>query len=413
MKIWLTEIGECYPFQEGAAPLRMGQLASALNKRGHEIVWWGSCFYHHKKEFLFDEYTEIQINPHYQIRLLEGIGYKKNVSLRRYWHHKVVSRNFAKRASKEENHPDIIISSLPNYELTYESVRLGRAWNIPVLLDVMDLWPDDILNRLPRALRGLARLALSKDFLITKRSMRGADGIVSVSNGFLDWALAYAKRKKDARDNVFYIGYCKKQLSLEYKPLPKFEQLINKLEGKTVFTFLGSFGQSYDLELVVAAAKRMLELDRMDIHFVLAGLGEKYDKISKEVLNNLSLTGWLNEDEMTYLLSASNVGLVPCFHMEGAVTTKPMQYLAHGLPLLSSLRGEMETIISDYEIGFSYPAGDIPSFCSAVLKLADDSSLRKNFSDNALKVFHKKFDAESIYSDYIDHIEMVEKMGKR
>jgi len=413
MKIWLTEIGECYPFQVGSSPIRTGHLASALESRGHDIVWWGANFYHHKKEFLFDKYTEVQVNPHYQIRLLEGLGYQKNVSFRRYCHHKIVARNFRIQASREIDRPDIIVSSLPNYELNYEAVRLGQAWNIPVIVDVMDLWPDDFLNHLPKALRGLARLALSYDFYLTRRSLRLADGIVSVSDGFLDWALKYANRKKEDRDHTYYIGFSRKELSKDYQPRPEFEQTIKKLAGKMIFAFIGSFGQSYDLELVVAVAKKMMDQGREDIHFVLAGTGEKFDKVLRESTRNVTLTGWLNEDEMTHLLSVSHVGLVPCWHMQDAVTTKPMQYLARGLPLLSSLRGEMEAIIDENEIGLSYPPGDISSFHSAILRFADDPMMREKYSSNALKIFHEKFDADAIYPAYIDHIESVVKMGRR
>ena len=38
--------------------------------------------------------------------------------------------------------PDIIVVSLPTIEFSYEACRYGEKNNVPVIVDVRDLWPD-------------------------------------------------------------------------------------------------------------------------------------------------------------------------------------------------------------------------------------------------------------------------------
>ena len=49
--------------------------------------------------------------------------------------------------------PDLILSSIPTSELSLEATKLGKKNNIPVILDIRDLWPDVFLDVLPNFFR--------------------------------------------------------------------------------------------------------------------------------------------------------------------------------------------------------------------------------------------------------------------
>jgi len=119
------------------------------------------------------------------------------------------------------------------------------------------------------------------------------------------------------------------------------------------------------------------------------------------------LPGWLNGEEIATLLSVSYVGMVPCRSRPNTINNKPMQYLSFGLPLISSLEGEMTGIIDEYEIGFSYKPGDLEALIQIVIRLIKDQSLRKKLSLNANKVFAELFDASQIYKNLGNHIEEI------
>jgi glycosyltransferase involved in cell wall biosynthesis len=154
----------------------------------------------------------------------------------------------------------------------------------------------------------------------------------------------------------------------------------------------------------------------LNIHFALAGDGLQFKVLSKKVrsLPNVTLLGWLDRFEISDLLNMSHVGLVPCISVVDAMPNKTFEYLSAGLPILSSLEGEMERIIADSNIGFSYRVGDIDAFCSWVRKLSFDEELRLQQSSNAKNLFHSRFSSTIVYGDYADYIENIgQKKGEQ
>lgn len=414
MLIWLIQTGESHPFQQGARKMRTAILADHLHARGHSIVWWSTNFYHQKKVLLSPGYKEVVVGDNYVIKLIKGLPYRKNVSLRRYFHQRSIVGRFKKLAALCER-PEIIIASMPDHNFAYEAVRFGKVRGIPVLIDIRDLWPDIFIDHVPRKFQNIARWFLKSDFKRLEIALRDADALIAVSGGYLDWGLKKAGRPRQPDDSVFYLGYLNPDSASPSPVNAGFQGLLDNLKGKTVFTFLGTFGMSYDLSLIVEAARKIEKMKLSNVHFVLAGDGEKYQEIKKmsEGMSNITLPGWLNKDEIFSLLRISHVGLVSCLHTKDTVPNKPFEYLAYGLPILSSLRGEMEIMINKYKIGYTYQAGDVDGFCDVVARFANDSTLLKELSENAKGVFNQHFDARNIYEEYAEHIEAVAYESKK
>ena len=170
-----------------------------------------------------------------------------------------------------------------------------------------------------------------------------------------------------------------------------------------------SFGHSYELSLICKAARRLIQMGFLNIHFAFAGDGEQFKTLVKSVqsLPNVSLLGWLDRFEIFDLLNLSHVGLVPCLSVVDAMPNNPFKYLSAGLPILSSLQGEMETIIGDHNIGFSYKSSDIDTFLKFILKLSCDEKLRLHQSQDAASLFRNKFSSKIVYEAYANHVESV------
>jgi glycosyltransferase involved in cell wall biosynthesis len=393
MNIWVTQTGECYPFQENVILMRTGMLAEALLKRGHAVTWWGATFYHPEKIKLFNSYKEIKQKERYKINLLPGISYKNNLSFRRYLHQKKIGFHFKKKIL-DKPIPDVIITSMPIYDLTFEAVKFAKNRGIPVLVDVRDLWPDNIVNKLPFGLRTVGKMALFRDFQKIQWALKNCDGIIGVSQGFLNWGLKYADRPKNDFDRVFYIGSRtpEEQLDNSISKNLTFQKQFELFKHKKIFMFLGTFGHSYELELIVQVAKKIRYMNRDDIHFVLAGDGEHFEKIKKLSIGlpNISLPGFLKRNDAWRLLSSAYAGLNPFKSMPDALNNKAMQYLAFGLPVISSLEGEMIGILDKNNIGFSYKPGDIFALTKNILKLANDPILRDEMKIKAKKIYENK-----------------------
>lgn len=407
MDIWLVTIGEPLPLEPGVRKYRTGMLADQLVERGHTVRWWVSAFEHQRKVMQFDNDQEVTLSDGLTLQVLQGCGYRNNISLARYVDHRLIARKFRLQALKLEA-PDAIIASMPCYHLAYEAVCYARAKEIPILVDVRDLWPDIFLSRLnSRFLKILGTFVLSADFARLRTLLKKADGLVAVSKGYLQWALEKGGRPAHQWDRVFFLGYKAPQRSLAPVRDTNLPDWLKRRENQKLLIFIGTFGVSYELKLLLQVAQRMQAAGRTDICLVLAGTGEQADEINKEAcrLSNVVLPGWVGTEEIAMLLANGYVGLVPCRSTKNTVPNKPFEYLSNGLPLISSLEGEMADMVKCHGIGFNYLPGDLKGLCHAIETLLDNPSLREEMSGKALAFFKEYGDADKIYKDYAEHIE--------
>ncbi len=414
MNVWMLAIGELLPLSDNIRKMRMSILSDVLIDRGHTILWWTSAFEHQRKRWIVREDKEIVIQPNYRLYCLQGCGYKKNFCLKRYIDHRIIASKFRKKALDYPK-PDIIVASMPCYHLAYEGAVYAHKHGIPLVLDIQDPWPDIFWGQFSGMVRKLIKIALYWDRIRLKRQIELADSVIAVSEGFLYWALKKVPRERRKKDRVFYLGY---EASLECKGRAKERKLpewIENLKGKKIFLFLGTFGRSYELRLILEVAKKLYEEGKKEIVFVLAGTGEQF-AIIKEIsqgLPNVMLPGWIDREKIRYLLEISWSGLVPCVSALDTVPNKPFEYLSAGLPLISSLGGEMERLIERYELGFNYRVGNIKELYQCILKLAEDKELRNRISNNCLQFFKRFGDAGIIYNEYADFLENLVKDFKR
>ena len=407
MLVWLIKDGETLPIQAGTRRMRTGLLAAELVHRGHSVFWWSSTFSHQRKVLLCDHDCEVKIEPSFTLKLVHAGSYRNHISFQRYRHHRVLAHRFRQQAETMPK-PDVIVSAFPTIDLAYEASQYARSRRVPIIVDIRDLWPDVFIDKTPRFLQWLARILLTGEFNKTKYLLRSANSLVAVSQGYLNWSLRHAGRQQVESDKLFYIGF-PDAIASEHEASVRIQSLRERVAGKVVFVFIGSFGYSYELDLVCEVARRMLAMKLDHIHFVLVGDGQQFDTISRKAatLPNITLTGWLNQAELSDVLAISDVGLVPCLSVADTLPNKPFEYLSAGLPVLSSLEGEMAQIISDHEVGYSYSCGDATSLCDYIVKLAEDSALRQRLARNSKVLFESRFRAEVIYSTYASHIEQI------
>jgi glycosyltransferase involved in cell wall biosynthesis len=414
MRVWIIEIGEPLPVVDGSfRDFRVGMLAESLVDYGHEIVWWASTFNHLNKKHRFDSSCTIEPRSGLQIRLLHGPGYGRNASLQRFLHHRVVANAFASEASKAPSVPDVIFCCLPTLELPEKAVAFGQEVGIPVVVDVRDLWPDHYLTLVPKRVRGLLKLALLSEFRRVRRIMKGASGITAISNSFLTWALNYAERKKQPLDGVFPMGYPTSSSLPASKIKDKQEQLISAYKINSdhlIVTFVGTFCSSYALETVIEAARILDQAGQRDVQFILVGDGDNGRKLRSQAqgLCNVIFTGWFDQSSIFAILGISSVGLAP-YHTNASMSlpNKPFEYMSGGLPLLSSLPGELETLIYGEKVGLQYQAEDVDSLVEKIRWFAARPDARRDMGTRARKLFDEQFSAEVIYPRLVQHLEKV------
>ena len=164
--------------------------------------------------------------------------YDRNVSLRRYLHHRRLGHRFFEVARTLQP-PDAIVCAFPVIDLAYYAARYAKVLRIPLVIDVRDLRPDTFLGKLPTGSQWLGRLLFVKDFRRAHYTCAAASSCLSISQGCLDWALTKAGRPAGPGDRVFHTGYPDAPMN---EALPR-APIRPEWSGKVLFTFVGSFGE--------------------------------------------------------------------------------------------------------------------------------------------------------------------------
>ena len=174
MKIWIMKTGEPIPTSQNKDRLmRMGMLAEELNKRGHNVIWFSNTFDHLKKQQLYNKDTIVNVTDNYSIYLIHAMGYKRNISVSRIINHKVIAKKFS-RIAKKLDKPDLIYASFPTIDYAEEAIKYGKRNNVPVIIDIRDLWPDIFKHNLSKPLALIASPYINIMNYKTKKIMRQA-----------------------------------------------------------------------------------------------------------------------------------------------------------------------------------------------------------------------------------------------
>jgi glycosyltransferase involved in cell wall biosynthesis len=412
MRIWLVAISEPVPLAEGLAdrPHRTGAFAEYASRQKHEVVWWTSTFDHFRKKQLFERDSVMQVNPNLQIRFLRGYGYRKNVSLARIADHRRISAKFAEQASLQPR-PDVVLVELPPVELARKCTQYGRQAGVPVVVDMLDMWPDIFPNVFPRSVRWAARLALLPMFGLARAISADATAIIGMTDDFVEWGLRKSHRTRSRWDRAFPLTT--NHPTCEPEALAGANQFWDHL-GITgdVFTacFVGSLGRQFDIKTVIEGAQ-ILYRRGVAARFVICGSGENLElyRAMSANLDNVVLPGWVNRAQMQSLLARCSVGIDPLpdrFDYLATINNKAVDYLSAGLPVLSSPRkGVLWEFLRSHGCGLSYEAHDSLALADTVTGLIRDPSLLSAMSARARCVFLREFEAEAVHELLLQYLQ--------
>lgn len=409
MRIWLLRDGCPLP-TEGVDVrlLRFGLLANVLQKMGHHVTWWTSTFNHTQKSFHELKDTEYQLNLNYKIKLIHSRGYARNISFARIQHNQIMARRFLKLTQSEEK-PDLILASMPTIELAYAATQYGKENNIPVIVDLRDMWPDIMVEIFPKLLQPFARIALSRLYRMMQLTCQNATALSAITPEFLDWGLCYAKRKKNTPlDAVFPHGYLQappSNAALESANDFWDGRGITKDSSAFIITFVGSMSRSHQLEDVIEV---VMSLNK-NVKLVIAGTLGKLPLYKKIAGNhkNIIFPGWLNRAQVWSLLQRSSVGIAPYIPRKdfmASIPNKAIEYMAAGLPILTCLPGVLHTLIRNHNVGLYYPSGDKETLAKNIEILRSNPELLKTLSNNGKNLFQEKYTAEKVYADMATHL---------
>lgn len=421
MKIWLIKLDEDLPIDENYRPSRMGMLSYFLCKRGHDVLRWSSDFHHKIGKNRFGCDKTINYSKNLTLKFLSSnITYKSPVSLFRLLNNLHIAYKLSKKAQNYQP-PDLIVCSMPTTELALVSSQLGKRFNIPVIIDARDMWP----NIIEIELSGIKKILSFPIIKIMKRNLKVAcknsTSLVGITKHFRDFLLNYAGRKKNKNfDGIFPISFDSSLNNLSIADKIKAQNFWKKCFGnnlnfknKKIVYFAGAFNSTVykSLNPIVSLVKKVEKLFP-DYIFVFCGKGQYEKEIQTSFVNmsNTIMPGHVNSINLAYLRSVSYLALQPIenrLDYTKSLSNKFFEYISSGLPIITSLTGITEREIKKNKIGYVYK-NEIGLF-NVMAKLYKDNSLRNDISKNAKKLFFNKFSHKKVYDNFAIHCENVVK----
>lgn len=392
--IWILQTGEPTPSpkDERVRLFRSGLLSFYLSKN-HEVIWWSSNFDHANKKFRGTE-NEYNASPKLKILFLKSLGYKKNVSLKRIFCQIFTAFQFFIESFKYPK-PDIIVANYPTPELCLAAILYSKYVGCKCVIDVRDLWPDDISSLFHRKLKLIAKVLLIPYFLVKKFTFSYCSAVCGVTQGYLDWA-----QNSNPLNKVFH---------LSTERYHNFSPTVIKIDQCLNFVFSGMLGSSVLLENYIGLFERLNSIGikfRVDI----CGSGDKFYYYKSLFYNqgNIVLHGFCDYKKLQNILSKAHIGLIPYFGSSSLnlnIPNKVGEYCNHGLVILNSLDGLTSSLVEEYKIGINFLENNVTEIKKAssyITSLIDNQIAFGKIVRNSRNVFEKKFNSEKVYKKYCD-----------
>jgi len=399
--------------EDNARPMRAMNLSNALVQAGHRVVLWSSAFYHQEKRHRSSTAQSIRVSDSLEIRLIPSRGYQRHIGFGRLIDHAGLAFNLKKMLDHAESLPDVAFIGYPPIETAAVLARWLARRGVPSLVDVKDQWPSLFLDAVPAPLRPLGRMALWPYFHLARRAIRDSTGMSAMANGFLDWALSFAKRERTDMDGVFPLTSPLGQVSAsqldEARRWWEGQGILD--DGRPRVCFVGSHSPAFDFRPVQEAAKMAVN-GINSCEFVICGDGGSSSELRAMMagLPNVHFPGWVDLPKIEALAERSQAALAPYLNIENFTRNLPnkiVDALSLGLPILSPLQGEVASLISENGVGIRYGTDTGKNLHDCIQALTKDAALQKSMSQKARTLYAERFSFEMVYGGLVKHLEML------
>ena len=273
----------------------------------------------------------------------------------------------------EEDKPDVIIASSPDFFHTLSGWLLSRRHKASFIMEVRDLWPD-IFKDLGLISNRFILWALS---LLAKFVYGRASAVVTVTKGYA----AQLVTKGVKAEKVYVIPNAVNDADFQAADRARAEQAGNRIRSELqinplskVILYVGNHGKAQGLGQLVDAAR--LLMNRSDIQFVLVGDGADKQRLQDlaKGLPNLQFLPNQSKDKVWALydmctLSVSCLRDIPSFNT--TIPSKIFEIMAAQVPLIACLQGEAADIVTQAEAGVVVPPEQPDKLAAAITSLID------------------------------------------
>ena len=418
MKIWLLQTGEFLPIDGNKfRPMRAINLSQYFIKYGHKINLISSDFSHQMKTHRTKKFSTIKIDNNFTVSLIPSPGYKSNISLKRLLDHFILGINIFRYLleTKKSDYPDFVFIGYPPIETCFILTIWLKLHKIPFCIDVKDQWPHIFLLKTKGIIRRMLKLILLPYFYAAKYALKKASFLTSITPKFLNWSESFSGNYSKKNQTLYLVP------NIKIIPEEKLNQNLFwwqkevgiNINQKNKLIFAGSINNSFDFDDLITALLSP-KLEERNFEVIICGDGvfkkELEDKLNHK--KNIFFPGWIDYEKLFALKKISIATLAPyrnTYDFQMSIPNKIIDSLFFGLPIITSLKGEVENLIKDYDVG--YFCEDKFNWTYQIESCLNNPKERIKYSKNARHFFKKKFTSDLVYGKFVEFIEI--NYGKR
>ncbi len=406
MNIYIIANFTCLPTENGNC--RFNYLANMLSKKD-EVTLITSTFSHATKK----QRETQNYNTSYHIKQIYEPGYKKNISIKRFYSHYVWGKNVKKYIRQQK--PDVVYCAIPSLTAAKKIIPICKKNKIKIVIDIQDLWPEAF--KMAFSVPIISDL-LFLPFTITANYVyKNADRICAVSRTYAEYAIRKNKNKKG------YVAYLGTDISKfdnyanEYSSIVKkkksnntvieIRNSFNKLSkspDEVWMAYCGTLGKSYNLKNTIKA----ISINKENVRLIIMGDGPDYEsliELAKNVNAKTIFTGRIPYPKMCGILKNCNISINPINKKSVAsIINKHADYMSAGLPIINTQNtDEIKSLIKEYEIGINCENDDPQTISDGITELLNTKRLN-TMSSNARKCAEELFNRNTSYENLIKAI---------
>lgn len=326
---------------------RMQYWDTALRSLGFSTTYLTSDFSHTaKKKFSCAIPGCVQLHVH---------PYRKNLSLGRIFSHMEFARAVSRYLGSQKTPPTILVCLLPPNCLAEALARYRRRHpNILLIFDVFDLWPESFPSS---RLKQLLALPFRVWASLRDQNLKYADFVTTECELF-----RRILSLPESSSRVIYFALPSSTTGISSFPaLPR---------DRAEIAYLGSINNLIDIPRISAFLKALSKIMPVRLHII--GEGESrtaFCQAAEEAGAEVVFHGPVfDETEKDTILRSCHFGLnVMKSSVCVGLTMKSVDYLRHGLPLLSTIPGDTEELIQSKGFGLVF---DEPEAAAAAVAKA-------------------------------------------
>ena len=421
MLIWVTKVGGPVPWLPDEADQRLfraGQFDKGLREAGHKTLWFSSTFEHRSKRQRSVP-ADTVVRPHPdgpEMVFLRSPGYQRNFGFARFRDHWVQAWAW-RRIAETLPRPDAIFCAYPTIELSAAAVDFGRKHGVPVIVDIRDLWPDVIyerLGKLPLAGRLLQRRWLIPYERLSNRALGGAAALTGVGRGMVEWAQDRSGRSAEAcaRDRHFYQSQPDPvETATRGEDLRSFWRGYGIDVDAPIFRIVwgGGLYPSIDAKTLFDGLALLPEMVRARTEVVVCGSGPLRPAFEEAAgrFPFIKLVDWAPHAQLMGILRHADAGLMNYFDrfdFRRSVPNKVVDYAAAGLPIITGVKGELAALAGDSGAVVPYEIGDPGSMCAAIERIHASANPRTRGTGPSRALFERHFESARVMQEFVDFV---------